>query len=488
MAKKDNGLSGDAVDTNARVVTAPEDLAKAKKWFARARELGDKRQFDYAVEYYVNGLEFAPNAVEDACKPLHGCAVARRQFGGKKPGFKDTMKRSINDKDPKKAFLNSLWLFAHDPDNLNYIEGVAKNASRLRADDAATWAGGVLLKAYESNSKAGAKQFLALARLFEEIGDRATVREESLFGVAVLQMGVDTLNMWRKRSSKDRNTENALRDLSTKLTILKGKYEDGESFRDSIADRDEQRARYDRDRSIQTDERVDELTAKAEAEYQADPDDAGALNKLIDMLCRREREEDESKAIGILLAEYERTGAYRRKHMADDIRMKQLARKVRAAAKEGDVEALKERRLASLRFELAVFKERVDRYPTDNRVKFEYAKRLFQAGKYDEAIPLFQGARVDPKNRTACGMYMGRCFFKKGYFSQAISTLETELESYEFSDDEVAKSMRYWLGRSQEESGDAARAREAYGKLIEMDYTFKDVRARLDGLPAAGEK
>ena len=211
------------------------------------------------------------------------------------------------------------------------------------------------------------------------------------------------------------------------------------------------------------------------------------LNKLIDLLCRRENEEDEQKAIGILLAEYKRTEAYRRKHLADDIRMKQLTRKVRSAVKAGAEEAIKEHQLASLRFDLSVFKERVDQYPTDNRVKFEYARRLFQAGKYDEAIPLFQGARVDPKNRTACGMYMGRCFFKKGYFSQAISTLETELGAYEFSDDQVAKSMRYWLGRSQEASGNVEAARETYGKLLEMDYTYKDVRGRLDGLSAAGE-
>ena len=111
MAKKANS---DDADSTASLVTTPEDQSKAKKWFARARELGDKRQFDYAIEYYVNGLEFWPDAVEEACKPLHGCAVARKQTGGKKPGLKDTMRRSQSDKDAKKAFLNTAWLFGRE--------------------------------------------------------------------------------------------------------------------------------------------------------------------------------------------------------------------------------------------------------------------------------------------------------------------------------------------------------------------------------------
>jgi len=485
MTKKDKGESDGAVDTNARFMTSPEDKAKAQQWFDRARELGEKRQFDYAIEYYVNGLEFSPDSVEDACKPLHGCAVARRQLGGKKPGFKDAMKRSMNDKDPKKAYVNSLWLFGHDPDNVTYIEGVAKNASRLRAEDAATWAGGVLLKFYESNSKVSGKQFVALAKLLEEMGDRAAARSENKFAVNVLQMGVEALNVWRKRTPKDRNMENALRDLSTKLTILKGKYKDGESFRDSIADKEHQEDLHDVDRTHQADERVDQLIAKAEQEYRANPDSSTALNKLVDLLCRRDREEDELKAIDILMDDYERTEIYRRKHMADDIRMKQLGRRVRAAQKSGDAEKVKECQVASLKLDLSVFKDRVDRYPTDNRYKYEYAVRLFNAGRFDDAIPLFQSARSDPKNRSACAMFVGRCFFKKGYYSQAISTLEAELGTYEYSDDTLAKSMIYWLGRAQEADKQTEEAKKTYGKLLELDYTFRDVRGRMEGLASA---
>lgn len=482
MARNNNGNPTKANDANARLVTSAEDKAKAAKWFERARELGDKRQFDYAIEYYVNGLEYWPDAVENACKPLHGCGVARRQFGGKKPGLKNTMRRSMNDKDAKRALLNALWLFGHDPDNMSYIEGVARNASRLRAEDAAMWATGVLLKAFESTSKVNSKLFQAVARLLEDAGDRAAGRNEAPFAVNAYQMGVDALNLWRRRIPKDNSVEYAVKNLSTKLCILKGKYEQGESYRDSIVDSDEQVDLHDQKRSVQSDERLDALIGKADAEFKQNTDSPETLKKLVDLLCRRERDDDEARAIGILLSQFKSTGSYRWKHLADDIRMKQLGRKRRVLIKKGDQAASKEQYIAQLRFELGVFKERTERYPTDNRVRFDYGVRNFQAGRFDEAIPLFQSARADPKNRATCGMYLGRCFFRKGYHAQAIAALQETLDEYEFHDDNLGKSMIYWLGRAQEASGDIQNARNTYGKILQLDYNYSDIRARLDKL------
>ncbi|MBI4718330.1 MAG: tetratricopeptide repeat protein [Planctomycetes bacterium] len=484
LKKKDPGAQT-PVDSNQRYATSPEDRAKAKKWFQRARELGDKRQFDYAIEYYVSGLEFWPDAVEEACKPLHGCAVARRQTGGKKPGIKDTMKRSLNDKDAKKAFINALWLFGHEPENPTYIEHVARNAARLRAEDVAKWAAAIGIKALESNPKTSVKQFQATVQLLEELGDRAVERGETPFACEVYQMGVDVLHSLRARHPGDNNVDNALRDLSTKLTITKGKYKDGgESFRESIADQEAQKDLHDRQRTFQSDERMDELIEKAQAAYDANPGEPRALNELVGLLCRQEKDEYETRAIGVLVAEFKRTSEYRHKLLADDIRMKQLTRALRRAQKSGDEAAAKEAQIASLRFDLKVFKERIERYPTDNRIKFEYAVRLFNAGRFDDAIPLFQAARADPKNRTACGMYLGRCFFKKKYFPQAIAALQEEIAGYPYSDDDLAKQMNYWLGRAQEAAGDISAARETYGKILQLDYNYRDVRAKLDQLPA----
>lgn len=482
MAKKNAESHQEPSDPNARLVTSDQDKEKAEKWFIRGRELGEKRQFEMALEYYVNGLEFWPDAVEDALKPFHGCAVARKQTGGKKAGLTETLKRSVNDKDPKQAYLNALWLFGRDPDNTSYAEAMVKNASRLRADDAAKWAAGILHKALESSSKSSAKQYQALVQSLEELGDRSAARGEHAFAVAALQSAVDVINLWRRRIEKDHAAEMALKGVSTKLTILKGKYQDEGSYRDSIVDATGQADLHDQQKSVTSEERLDELIAKAEAEFEESPENAAALKQVVDLLCRREREEEEKKAIGLLVNEYKKGGEYRWKLTADDIRMKQLGRAVRELQKEGDAAAVKKARIEQLRFELSVFKDRVDKYPTDNRAKFELGVRRFQAGQFDEAIPLFQTARSDPKNRSASEVYLGRCFFRKGYHTQAINALQEAVKGYEFPDDDLAKTMNYWLGRSQEAAGDAGAARATYGNILRMDYNYLDVRARLDAL------
>jgi len=484
-SKKDNEPAP-PVDDNARFETTRENQLKAGKWFTRSRELADKRQYDYAIEYYVNGLEFWPDAVEDALKALHGCAVARRHAGGGKPGFKDTLKRSMNDKNAMQAFLNAVWLFGHDSENNGFIEGMVRNACRLRADDAAMWAGGVYLKALEGTPKASAKQFQAFVGHIEELGDRAAARDESEFALSAYQMGIDTLALSRRRFPKDETIDNRIRDLSTKLTILKGKYQKAESFRDSLSDEEEQKDLHDLERTVQDTDRVEELITKAQEDYEQNPDDHRTLTNLVELLCRRESTEDETRAIGFLVEAYKRTKAYRWKQRAEDIRIKQLNRKSRVLAKEGDPQAIKTHAASRLKFELGVFRERVDQYPTDLRVKFEYGVRLFKAGKYDDAIPLFQGARSDPKNRAACGLYLGRCFFRKDYFDQAIPTLTETIEGYDDAEGDVGKMLHYWLGRCEEASGDVESARKTYGKILQMDYNYKDVRARLDGLPEEG--
>jgi len=486
LKKKNTSAPEEANDENARLETTDAEQNKAKQWFKRARELGDKRQFDYAVEYYVSGLEFWPDAVEEALKALRGCAVARRSTGGKKPGLKDTMTRSVNDKDARQAFVNALWLFGHDPENYGYQEAIAKNACRLQAVDAAKWACDVCYSSLENNPKASAKQYSSLARLLEEMGDKAITREDFGYAVEALTTSVEVVRTWLRKFPKDNNAEVALKEISTKLTIVKGKYQDGDSFRGSIRDADEQRDRHDQKRSVQGEDRLTELIRKAEAEYEENPDQPGKLNQLVDLLCKQEKTEFENRAIALLTADYERTDHYAFKQRADDIRMKQLGRAVRAASKVGDAEALKKAQIAQLRFELGVFKERTERFPTDQRLKFEYAVRCFRAGQVDEAIPMFQSARSDPKNRSACGLFLGRCFFKKGYHSQAVSTLQQAVAQHEYRDDETAKSLNYWLGRAQEAAGDLAEAQKTYGNLLELDYNYRDVRDRLDGLRQAG--
>jgi len=474
--------AGEGADPNARHVTSETGKAQARKWFARAQELVDTRSYDYAIKCYIDGLALWPEAVEEAHQKLRGCAAARQHTGGKKPGFGETVKHSMTHKDPLKAMLNAEWLLAHDPMNVNYMEGLLKNASRARCDDTVMWIGQIYRHAAQNEKKPSPKRFALLKEIYEKLGDRAQAREEFDLAVEAYKRGIEALNLQEQVNPKDSSIFNIRRDLSTKLTIVKGHYQTADSFKESIQDREVQAEVHDRERMVQSSERLAELIAKAERDMKESPGVRGKVMALVDLLCREDDEGNEAKAIGVLVEHYKQHGEYRYKERADEIRMRQLTREYRRLRDAGDREAARQVRTRQLRFELGVFAERLKQYPTDQRMRFEYALRLFKGRRFDEAIPLFQTARADVKNRKRCDLYLGRCFYEKGYHSQAAAMLSGALESHEIADDPEGKALRYWLGRAQEAEGATEQALQSYGQLLQMDYNYRDVRARMDKL------
>lgn len=473
----------DGGDENARHVSDEAAKAKARKWFARARQLADTRSYDYAIKCFIDGLALWPEAVEEAHVPLRGTATARFQTGGKKPGMMDSVKFSMTHKDPLKAMLNAEWLLAHEPTNVNYMEALFKNANRGRFDDTLMWIGAVYREAAETEKKPVPKRFALMKEVYEGLGDRSQARGEPKLALEAYERALEALTVQKRLEPKNAELPNVIRDLSTKLTILKGNYSESESFKGSLADGERQTQFRDRERMVQPGDRFESLRQAAEAEWQANPNVPAKLINLVELLCKTEDHRHELQAIELLDAEYAKGQDYRFKLRADDIRIRQLHRAEREARASGDLEALKQAKRRSLSFEIPVFKERVDHYPTDMRLKFEYGIRLFNAQRFDEAIPLFQAARADPKSKTRCILYIGRAFFLKRLFSQAVTVLREGVAACEVPDSELAKEMTYWLARALEESGEETEAQQAYGKLLQIDYNYRDVRDRIERFP-----
>jgi len=480
MPKKPDKNNGD--DKPAKPTFTDEEISKARRWFAKGQELAEKKNYDYAIESYISGLDFWPEAVEEGHKPCRAAALFR---GPKKTSFTDKMKYKTGGKDAKRAMLNAEMLLAKEPSNIGHMEAVFKNAARGCYDQTVMWIGELLADAIVHEEKPNPGRFELMRKTYEELADRV-INTEPTLAITCLERAVEALSRLQALKPQDLDIATDLRDVAGKLTILKGKYQSAESFRDSIDDSEAQKELHDKERIVQSDVNLDKLIAIARQRLEAKPLDKATINELVNLLCRREQTQEETQAIGILLKAFEQTNEYPFKMRADEIRMRQLNRQAREIVARGDAQAAREQLREQLRYELKVYKERADRYPTDMRIRYQYGLRLYRAGRYDDAIPVLQEARSDPKTRGFCNLYIGRCFFEKGYHSQAIETLQEAIQAHEVSDDDLGKQLHYRLGRAYEAGGQKEDALKTYGQLIQWDYNYRngEVRKRLDALKA----
>src|SRR5262249_43662764 len=123
-----------------------------------------------------------------------------------------------------------------------------------------------------------------------------------------------------------------------------------------------------------------------------------------------------------------------------------------------------------------------DAYPTDSSFRFQMAARMFALGHYNDAIPVLQNVRSDPKYKGEAGVYLGRSFLMSGFIDEAVETLKTVIDEYPHKGDSKSKDMYYYYGRALEEHKDSAAAIKAYSQLAQWDFNFKDVQARIKKL------
>jgi len=141
-----------------------------------------------------------------------------------------------------------------------------------------------------------------------------------------------------------------------------------------------------------------------------------------------------------------------------------------------------------LKRELEVLATRVERYPQDMRVKFELGSRYMRVRKFQQAIPMFQQSRGDPRVKLESLINLGKCFAQDGKAALAVRQFEAAIPDADHDEKpEVFKDLFYWAGRLYEELKNVPKAEECYQRVLEVDYGYKDTVKRLDALQGGGD-
>ncbi|MEX0777032.1 MAG: tetratricopeptide repeat protein [Phycisphaeraceae bacterium] len=465
---------------------APEfkrDQRKARSWFDRARAVADTGQHDYAIECYINGLKFDPDAMA-AHEGLREVALKRKVKGGKSAGLQERF--LSGGKSALEKMLHNEAVWSKDALNAPLILPVMKQAVAtqsehpdLSMEEVVDWLGGLLLEQGQSQKKLSKANFIEARDYLAEVGDYERAIEACKRAVQVTPDDAPLLQ--------------DLKNLEAEWSMQKANY--AGAARDSVKDTEHQKTLEDEQRLVKTESILENMIKTRRAEYEETPEDPSKLSRLIDALLESGTPEAVAEAMRVLREVWEQTGQYRHKVRMGDIQIRQFKRELReygAHLKANPNDETTRRIMADtvrkeLAFELGEYQERVKNYPTDMGFRYHLGVRLYLTKQFDEAIAEFQQARADPKHRGASMLYLGKCYNAKGWFDEAVDALRQGIASREIVDDRIGLDLRYDLMEALESLGEknkslvhAREAQKIASEILQANINYRDIRQRIE--------
>ena len=459
------------------------DERKARRFFEHARAVAETRNYDYAVECYINGLRHDPDNMTQH-EALREVSLKRKVAGGRPANLGDRLKKGGRTALDRMLHAEMLW--AKDPLNVSHMIDVMARAADLTGIDpdlhmseVVYWVGTLVLEANQTSKKPSKAVYLKARDLFAKI--------------EAFDKAVQACSMAIQLDSQDSDLLQSLKDLEAERTIQEGGYSD--SYRASIRDEDKQRELDQGDAITKPQSAIDQAIERTRTAFEEDPQDRDKMKKLVDALVQKETDAAEDEAIELLEEAWADDGQYRWKVRIGDIKMKRFNRRLRelnkVLKKDPNDEQTKDqwREIAKqkLRFELEEYSERVQNYPTDLGLRYELGKRLSAYSRHDEAIAAFQMAKSDPRYRAAAHEYLGRCYMAQEWYEEAVDTLKQGMEAHPIDDDKLGKDLRYRLMLALKQSAeknrsldDALEAQKTASGLLQTDIKYRDIRQQIE--------
>jgi tetratricopeptide (TPR) repeat protein len=466
------------------------DKVDISKLIERAHEAGDRRNYEYAIDLYLQALKLEPN--HPSCR-RELRAIENRMVKEKGSNFWAKAKSIF--------FCVLAWAFLTIK---KYEQATAKAEEALKYDP-----GRVMAMMLLGRALVDCGHYQGSVAVFEDVrtlnagGNNKTLLE-ALHELGIAYEMVDEIpkaqEVWEtvlKMSPGDREGTVKLRDLSAKtmsITIENAAKsgERGKAARQTQTEAQKKEAEaLDIEKgSIKT---AGEL--KTSIDYKLEqikkrPDDPLLYSMLGDLHKQGNNYEEAKRAYETARLKDPNNPTYLFRMHDLEISMRQNELKaLEAKANSGDAAAkqrLQKERIALLEYRLTSFIEREKQYGTDSRIKFDLGSIYHELARgnaklYDEAIKRFQTTFNDPKFRNQSGLYMAQGFKEKKQFELALKRVADTLSRMEIKN-EMWKNLVYEKGDILERSGKRDEAKKTFLEIYEIDVSFRDVAKRVEDL------
>ncbi|MBN8525643.1 MAG: hypothetical protein J0M02_09930 [Planctomycetes bacterium] len=443
------------------------------KHLTRAKQLFEKGACDDALTILGECIDVDPTNVE-IYKLLIPVSRRKAKEAGGKTSLFGSLKMPVMSTDPHKQFAGAAKQLGKqgDPKSLAAtMEAAVKLAATVKGMvDVAIFLG----EEFKSTGMFNDKVLWMLGQQYYERFKASGNKDAESLNKAIKAMGELARNM-PSHPEAGRTEKNW---MALQAQTMRGMAAQGGDYRSQVASSDAARRQEVLNRNIRTVEDAREVLKYLDEDLAKTPGDKFLWTKKGDV----------HRRIGELPAAktaYEKAQALDAHDFTITMKMGDLhiaeGQERLKALPAGSPEAAAAKKQL-LDMEIAEYKRRVERQPTDMAHRFNLASRLLQTGEVDAAAAEFQKTVNDSRLRKQSHRGLAICFSKRNLLDLAIQQYKLFLPLVEDELSDEAKDGRYQLAKLLEDRGQTAEAIAELEKLVSTDLGFKDAAARLSKL------
>ena len=268
-----------------------------------------------------------------------------------------------------------------------------------------------------------------------------------------------------------------LREAAALASMEKGKWGQGEQsdFKKNLNTGNKDQG----DRIIRAEDDIREMIGKYEAEIAEGSESIDTRRRLAELYVRAEEYEKAIEAYNWIV---EKMGTL-------DPAIDKAIEKANTAISRRKVEQMKAEGRpqeeidaeikANYDYRMERFQDRIQKYPNDLQIRFEYAELLWEGGAVDDALEQFQIAQRNPQHRLIAIVYLGRCFAAKNQFDMAIEQFNRALEDMPTMNADKMFTL-YHLGCTYDTMGKKKEALDCFKQIYAVDIKYLDVAERIN--------
>ncbi|HRQ89446.1 MAG TPA: hypothetical protein PLA50_11650 [Bacteroidia bacterium] len=455
-------------------VTQARLAPNLQKLFLKAESAMEVRNWSYAISLLQAVLAKEPGFLEGR-RRLRLSAIKENdgkrslKMGGE--ALKVMKMQSQVKKDPLKVIEQlEKEVLASDPYNAQGNELLYEAANSLGLFSTAGFALQTVIDGDPENVK-----------FYHKLGDFYVSRE-------IYDKAAEVFGKIVEKNRADLEATKKYKDATARGSIKSQKWDSGGDWRDLLKDKDQAKELESKGRAAMTPEMLAAQAEALAAEYAADQNNLEVTKKLAATYEQLEQFDTALPFYEWALHLSNNDPSLEKKVAAiretvNKAHLDALRQFVEENPGHPDIEQyrqqLQDSEKGQMETLIAESKERVDRNPTDNELRYELGSRLFQAGQYREAIQHLQMAKRSPNLRIKVMNQLGQCYERMGMTDLAAGQFEEAIAELTGMDD-IKKDLLYNLGLLYEKMDNHAKYLDALKQIYAVDYGYRDVAERVE--------